>query len=273
MAYNGTDYLLLWQDQQTGVRDIYGARVSRQGVVLEPEGFIISAATGTQQQPAAASDGGGFLVVWSDWRNGDRDIYGARITGAGAVLDTAGIEICTSPGAQDYPTVDFDGTDFLVVWEDGRYGERDLYGARVTAQGTTLDTFVVTLQPGYQVNPVLASGGGSKMLLAYSGWTGVVDDVPYNGPRIWATLSPVDAMEEEQSAAAPAARPAATIVRNVLFLPVASGSEATGWLLDAAGRKVMELRPGANDVRSLAPGVYFLRGPQAVTVHKVIVTK
>jgi len=36
-------------------------------------------------------------------------------------------------------------------------------------------------------------------------------------------------------------------------------------LLDAAGRKVVELRAGPNDVRHLAPGVYFVREPSAVS--------
>ena len=50
-------------------------------------------------------------------------------------------------------------------------------------------------------------------------------------------------------------------------------------LLDAAGRKVLDLHPGPNDVRSLAPGVYFVRPePSAVSrkpsaVTKVIVTR
>ena len=30
-------------------------------------------------------------------------------------------------------------------------------------------------------------------------------------------------------------------------------------LLDVSGRRAMELRPGPNDVRGLAPGVYFVR--------------
>jgi hypothetical protein len=53
---------------------------------------------------------------------------------------------------------------------------------------------------------------------------------------------------------------AATIVRGVLRLEVGSrqNTEYTGELLDAAGRKVLELRPGANDVRALVPGVYFV---------------
>ncbi|MEO0077950.1 MAG: hypothetical protein ABIK86_03010 [candidate division WOR-3 bacterium] len=58
-----------------------------------------------------------------------------------------------------------------------------------------------------------------------------------------------------------------TIVRGVLHLE-AGGEERKGHgaLLDATGRKVMDLQPGANDVRHLAPGVYFVRQePRYVT--------
>jgi len=35
--------------------------------------------------------------------------------------------------------------------------------------------------------------------------------------------------------------------------------------MDAAGRKVLDLRPGANDISRLSPGVYFVRSePSAV---------
>jgi len=85
-----------------------------------------------------------------------------------------------------------------------------------------------------------------------------VEDKPYNSSRIWATLSPVDAMEEGQSAAAPAARPATTIVRNVLFLPVSLSPSVPASLLDISGRKVLDLCAGANDVSRLSPGVYFV---------------
>ncbi len=71
----------------------------------------------------------------------------------------------------------------------------------------------------------------------------------------------------------------ATIVRGVLMMddrgPKAGGRAE---LLDAAGRKVMDLQPGANDVRTLAPGVYFVR-PTSVamrdtpSVAKVVVTR
>jgi hypothetical protein len=52
-----------------------------------------------------------------------------------------------------------------------------------------------------------------------------------------------------------------TIVRGVLLMPaVGVERRAPGILLDISGRKVLNLKPGSNDVRALAPGVYFVRG-------------
>ena len=46
-------------------------------------------------------------------------------------------------------------------------------------------------------------------------------------------------------------------------------------LQDISGRKVMDLHPGANDVRALAPGVYFVRavGREPSAVTKVIISE
>ncbi|MEO0080987.1 MAG: hypothetical protein ABIL25_01685 [candidate division WOR-3 bacterium] len=52
--------------------------------------------------------------------------------------------------------------------------------------------------------------------------------------------------------------PGPTIVRGSLFLPSALLSTRYS-LLTPDGRKVMELQPGKNDLRNLAPGVYFVR--------------
>jgi hypothetical protein len=58
------------------------------------------------------------------------------------------------------------------------------------------------------------------------------------------------------------------------FTPLAS-------LTDISGRKVMDLRPGPNDIRHIAPGVYFVapspqssptRGEEA-TIRKVVIQR
>jgi hypothetical protein len=66
-----------------------------------------------------------------------------------------------------------------------------------------------------------------------------------------------------------------TLVRGVLLLPVSPFTIHTS-LFDMTGRQVMALRPGANDVSGLAPGVYFVAvGGQrsAVSVSKVVLTR
>ncbi|MCX6841708.1 MAG: hypothetical protein NTX53_05450 [candidate division WOR-3 bacterium] len=69
----------------------------------------------------------------------------------------------------------------------------------------------------------------------------------------------------------------ATIVRGILFLPEATNlkPQAASQLLDISGRKVLDLKPGANDVSRLAPGVYFVREVQvqAQAVRKVVITR
>jgi YVTN family beta-propeller protein len=73
----------------------------------------------------------------------------------------------------------------------------------------------------------------------------------------------------------------ATVVRGVLFLhgDRRPGTGDRAAFLDISGRKVMDLKPGANDVSALAPGVYFVRsepsavGCQPSAVNKVVVTR
>jgi hypothetical protein len=70
-----------------------------------------------------------------------------------------------------------------------------------------------------------------------------------------------------------------TIVRGVLRLSSDDCRMLNGELLDIAGREVLDLKPGANDVSSIAPGVYFVRGPKTedgrpdVVLRKVVVTR
>jgi hypothetical protein len=62
-----------------------------------------------------------------------------------------------------------------------------------------------------------------------------------------------------------------SVVRGVLRLDQSSvGDSPLRELLDISGRRVVQLRPGANDIRHVTPGVYFVRG-QASTIRRVII--
>jgi hypothetical protein len=139
-AFNGTDYLVVWQDERPGdSADIRGIRVSQSGAQVDPHPFTLSAALKAQSNPAAASNGTDFLIVWSDLRTDTSDIYAARVNRNGVVLDTAGILVCNATGAKVQPAVAYNGTDYLVAWQDGRNSATRIYAARVTSGGSVKD--------------------------------------------------------------------------------------------------------------------------------------
>jgi hypothetical protein len=252
--------------------------VTVQGVVLDSEGLVISQATNLQYSPAVGSDRANFFVAWGDSRNGNNaDVYGARVSPDGAVLDTAGIAVSQATGNQNHPAVCFDDANFIVVWADSRSGnDCDIYGARVTPSGVVFDSGPVVRQEGSQTVPALARGAGNSIFLAYQGWTGTVGGKNYSTCRIWGKMNPNPGVAEGEQPTAHNSRLTASIVRSELFVSEAtSRKQQAASLLDISGRKVMDLRPGANDVRALAPGVYFVREDQAQAqaVRKIVLTE
>ena len=276
VEFGGSSYLVVWQDDRAGYEqdDIYGARITPAGAVLDSAGIAISAAAHGQVAPAVSSDGANFLVVWQDLRSGvDSDIYGTRVTTGGVVLDT-GIVISAGVGDQRLPAAAFDGADFLVAWQDSRAGsEWDIYGARVTPAGAVTDSWPVTTQQLAQLRVDLAGASENRTLAVYQSWTRDAGGRTYNAPRIWGKLRLSGGVEEGSKPQAASRRPGPTIVRGVLFLSEAlSLKPQAASLFDASGRKVLDLHGGANDVSRLAPGVYFVQEAQAQAVRKVVIT-
>ncbi len=166
LAFDGTNYLVVWQERDTNhlLADIYGTRISKSGAVLDPEGIPIITGRFSKWTPAVAWGGSSYLVVWADYRHGDYDIRGARVTGDGRVLDEGGFVITPDPFEQLTPSLSFDGADFLVVWEDNRRTGSswnvDIYGCRVSPEAAILDPLGIPICPdSLQSQPRVAYDG------------------------------------------------------------------------------------------------------------------
>ena len=102
---------------------------------------------------------------------------------------------------------------------------------------------------------------------------------PISHGEIWFATNDQAGIAEQSPQQPIGVPPLATVIRNVLLLREATSRkpQAASSLLDIGGRQVMVLKPGANDVRALAPGVYFVREAQAQAqaqaVRKVVVTR
>jgi len=122
-AYGGGTYLIVWQQgrnyYQGPTADIYARRVDASGKPLDAGPLPLCTKGDSQEQPAVAFNLKQFLIVWQDFRNGrDWDVYGARVTADGKILDPDGFLIADGPHSQALPAVAPADEGFLVIWQD-----------------------------------------------------------------------------------------------------------------------------------------------------------
>jgi hypothetical protein len=185
-AFGKDVFLVVWQVGMMQGTDLVGCRVDKGGKAIDAKPFVVSSAKDGQERPRLAFGKDVFLAVWQDIRNEkDYDTYATRISPEGKVLDPDGILIAGGDGNQSRPRVIFDGTSFLVAWEDRRDGKcYEIYGARVSPEGKVLDAGGVKLvglkddkeRSGFDRSmPALASSGDGRTLLVWHGtkyWVG-----------------------------------------------------------------------------------------------------
>jgi hypothetical protein len=150
VSWNGVNFLVVWQDLRSGRRwDIYGTRVTPEGLVLDSDGFPISIGklTYDQSSPALSFDGENHIVVWQGKRNfRTSNIYYVRISKQGGLLEKNPVPLSPSLKDQASPAVGFDGDNYLIVWQEKRRGKFwDIVGSRVTPLGDIRDPDAVPI--------------------------------------------------------------------------------------------------------------------------------
>ncbi len=169
IAFDGVNYLVVWQDDRNGDYDVYGARFTHEGVVIDTGAFAIVTAPGDQKHPAVAFDGNNYLVVWHDHRAGDSDIYGARVTTSGLVLDTLSFPIASLQNEQSYPSIAFGGNQYMIAWRDLRNVDSTaLYGARVDTAGQLIDTSGIAIAPTGQPERSAIAFDGTNFFVVWA---------------------------------------------------------------------------------------------------------
>lgn len=174
-------YLVVWRsgllapgDLREGFKyyaDIVGCLVSASGDVLSKEPFLICKADGMQDMPSVVSDGKTALVVWQDLRNPKAwQVYGARVTAEGKVLDPDGFLVSGGALNRAKPKVAWDGKTFVVAWMDYRDGKHyNIFAARITPDGKNLDPDGLALSTKGRYDHAISSLGDGR---CYTFWTG-----------------------------------------------------------------------------------------------------
>jgi hypothetical protein len=126
---------------------------------------IVGPARFDQDAPRVEYGDGSYLVVWEDLRadadnTSQQDIFGARVSPDGTLLDPTGIPIATGPQYQQLPDLAFDGANWFVVWHDV-----GVYGARISAGGVVLDAPPILIESQVTGRPAVAYGASEYLVV------------------------------------------------------------------------------------------------------------
>ncbi|MFA5033752.1 MAG: T9SS type A sorting domain-containing protein [bacterium] len=296
VAFDGNNYFVVWGEERSDYDNIYGTRISKSGIVLDPTGIAISTASFNQMYPSITFDGTNYFVVWEDNRSEKYDIYGTRINTSGQVLSPSGTLIYSGGTSEQYfPKVAFDGTNYLVVWQDyANYIDFcNIYGAQVSQTGTPINVFSISDDKKEKSLPALAKGTGSQILVTYSMFTHDINERPVNTYRVYGKLYPFSGIEENSNSSI--SNPQLKILRNPFiqstiisyYLPKLSTSNSqllTLKLYDLSGRCVKTLvnesKPAGTytttlNAKELKAGIYFVKltASNFSTTKKLILMK
>jgi hypothetical protein len=156
---------------------------------------LVSRGVNGQTQPVVAFSGEQLFVAWEDRRTDLQhgDVYGARLSANGDMLDPAGLALGVGPETQVAPAVAWDGRNFVAVWHEGRHG---LALGRVSPSGERLDRPAVVV-PGTADQQLLGEpaicGDGDGALLVWGARAPGAGSAQLRGMRLPPGALPSDA--------------------------------------------------------------------------------
>jgi len=134
-------FVVTWDDGRNGNQDVYGQRYDAGGNPLGPN-FKVNDDGGSADQygsGVAVNSYGEFLVVWTDRRGGEDDVYARRYYADGNPSGPSFRLSDVSLGRQLNPTVEArPGGGYWTAWADGRTGDYDIYCQRLDRYGNNV---------------------------------------------------------------------------------------------------------------------------------------
>ncbi len=164
VVFDGASFLVAWTEHTGGEGDGSPFRFVR----VSPDGALVA----TPPQPellaspgytmASASDGTHTLLVGQDYNSARSLLAALLVDQQGAAVGSV-IDIVTEGPAFNAsgPAVSFDGTSYLVVWND----QREVFGQRVSASGALVGGRISIARKDWIEHATTAAGGGNHLVV------------------------------------------------------------------------------------------------------------
>lgn len=137
---------IAWTDDRNGNLDIYAEKFDRDGNLIWGDKRVNTDLIGSldQYNPDIAVDSlDNLYFIWTDGRNGDKDVYMQKLDANGNALWAEDIVAhnLTDSTYQESPSIAINSSDIIyAVWTDERNGNQDIYAQKLNTDGIRLWT-------------------------------------------------------------------------------------------------------------------------------------
>ncbi len=202
VAWTGSEYGLAWQDERDGNWEIYFARFDADGRKVGSD-VRVTAAANSSLNPSLAWTGTEYGVAWHDGRDGNWEIYFARLDADGNKIG-GDVRVTDAANSSQNASLAWTGTEYGVAWHDGRDGNWEIYFARLDADGNKIggDLRVTDAAESSQ-SPSLAWGGTDYCVAWYDGrddnWEIYSARISSAGAKVGSDVRVTDMVHSSQS--------------------------------------------------------------------------
>ncbi len=137
---NAGGAIISWIDNRNGTDfNVYAQRVNASGIFQwNSAGILVCDDLNNQTQPQIISDNSnGAIIIWSDERNNNYDLFVQKINSSGILQwGTGGIAVATAVNFQvEQRLITNESNGAIAVWTDWRTGGLDIYAQNITQDG------------------------------------------------------------------------------------------------------------------------------------------
>jgi hypothetical protein len=127
-ALNGSVIHVIWSDNRSGTDQVYYKRSIDTGFTWSEDTLLTNETpiTANYFLPHLASSGSLLIIMWSEKRDGNNEIYYKRSTNGG-ISWGAETRLTNDPGSSNIPSVTISGLNVHVAWYDNRDGNDEIY--------------------------------------------------------------------------------------------------------------------------------------------------
>jgi len=171
---DGANLYISWTDYRNGNADIYLHKIDTNKNYVWGNEIKVNSDVGNTNQISSRATvlNNNVYLTWTDYRDGNADIYLQKISPAGTKLWTEDLKVNSGSTATDQisPALANDGSNIYLAWADSRDGSPAVYMQKINPSGTKLwldDIKASEAGDAIAATPTIAVSSEPKIYLAW----------------------------------------------------------------------------------------------------------